>query len=363
MRLALADETHDAGLRAVAAGEPMPGWVRLRFLRTPSFFGGIAVQGRENQVAALFDGEEIVGTGCRSLRTLFVNGRAREFGYLSGLRLKPRVRFGTALGRGYRFLRGLHGDGRTPGYLTTIVEDNRVAIDLLTSGRAGLPVYLPCGCYHSYAIPLIGRYRGRTGATTVMPGSAIGADALAAFLTREGPRKQFFPVFDAADLSRPHLRGLNLADFRVAVHGDTILGAMAVWDQRRFRQTVVAGYAPFLGAVRPFLNIPLRLAGYRALPPPGRELNIGYLAFVCVRDNAPSVFAALLDAVRTEFSKSDLHFLCTGLHEADALNAVPARGRHLRYSSRLYVVCWPDTRDECEALVRDRVPYLEVATL
>ena len=363
MRFALADEDHDAKLRALASAEPMPGWVRLVFAREPAFFAGIGVQGHENQVVALFDGEEVVGMGCRSTRPMFINGSPREFGYLSGLRSKPRVRLGTLLGRGYRFLYDLHRDGRVPGYLTTIVEHNRSAIELLTSGRAGLPAYLPWGRYYSYAIPP-GRVRsGHTANLDIRPGAAVGTEALVSFLTQEGPRKQFFPIIRASDFGRPHLRDLNVSAFRVAVRNGAIVGAAAVWDQRGFRQTVVGGYAPCLHMLRPLVNVPCRIAGYRALPAPGGTLNMAYLAFLCVRDNNPGIFSALLDAVRTELSGSDLHFLCVGLHEDDDLNAVLRKVRHLRYISRLYVVCWDDTRDVCESLRSTRIPYVELATL
>ena len=56
------------------------------------------------------------------------------------------------LARGYQFLRQLHADRRADFYLTTIADENRAAIRLLTSGRAELPVYNPWGRYITLAI-------------------------------------------------------------------------------------------------------------------------------------------------------------------------------------------------------------------
>jgi hypothetical protein len=366
MRFALADRSHDAPLRALMAADSLPGWVRLRFTREPSFFDGVAPQGHTNQVVALFDGEEIVGMGCRSIRTVFLDGEPREFGYLSALRSMPRVRLGTLLGRGYRFLRELHRDGLVPGYLTTIVERNRGAIAILTSGRAGLPTYLPLGRCYAYAIPVRRGPRRRAAlpkGIRVESGAAIEPDALEAFLIREGARRQFFPTFESAALGRPPYGGLAAGDFRVALRDGGMVGVAAVWDQRRFRQTRVAGYAPPLRMLRPLLNMPARLAGYHTLPPPGGPLNMAYLSFLCIRDDDPDYLAALLSAILTEHAAGDLQFLCLALHETAPLNATLRSIRHVRFDSRLYLVCWEDTRAECEALRNGRMPHVELAML
>jgi hypothetical protein len=364
MRFALATHAHDAQLRGMAATEAMPGRVRLAFAREPSFLDGVSVQGHDNQVVVLLDGDTVMGAGCRSVRRVFMDGVPTDFGYLSGLRSKPHVRLHTLLARGYRFLRELHRDGRVVGYLTTIVEDNRYAMALLTSGRAGLPLYLPRGRCHTYAIPLRRRARQpSTGPLHIQSGATVGAEIITAFLAEHGAARQYFPVVHATDFGTPTLRGLTPADFRVATHNGTVMGVAAVWDQRAFRQTLVAGYAPALRAARPALNAALRIAGYSKLPSPGSPLNLAYLAFLCVRDNAPDVFAQLLETTRFELADSDLSFLCVGLHERDPLNAVLARVRHQRYDSRLFTVCWEDTRAQCEAFAAHRVPHVEIATL
>ena len=147
----------------------------------------------------------IFGFGCRSLRQLCVNGRPATVGYLSSLRVLPQYRNLGLIARGYAFFRRLHQDGRTPFYLTTIAEGNELALHMLTSGRAELPMYHPAGRYHTIAITLS---RGTVtsprceSAAKIRPASIADLPAVIEFLTTVGPRRQFFPVLRADDFLR-----------------------------------------------------------------------------------------------------------------------------------------------------------------
>jgi hypothetical protein len=118
--------------------------------------GAAVVDGFSRQVVACRDQNtgRIFGFGCRSLRELYVNGQPTVVGYLSSLRVLPEYRNRGLVARGYAFFRRLHADGRTPFYLTTIAEGNETALQILTSGRAGLPMYHAAGRYHTIAIAL-----------------------------------------------------------------------------------------------------------------------------------------------------------------------------------------------------------------
>ncbi len=363
MRVAPATPVHDASLRALSRAAVQPGWVRLRFDCEPSFFDAAAVQGFETEVVAAFEGETVRGVGCRSLRRVYLDGRPTVFGYLGGLRIDPAFRSGTLLGRGFRWLRERHGDGRTPGYLTAIVERNRAARDLLIADRPLLPRYLPLGRYTVYAMPARRRPARRTRERQIRSGADIGLDALLAFLAAEGSRKPFFPVIEPTDFGRPLLRGLRLEDFRVAVDGAGIAGAVAAWDQTAFRQTVIEGYAPWAARLRPVANAVLARTGFPTLPPPGSTLRIASLAFLCTRGNAPDIAADLLAAVREERGGDGPDLYGLGLHADDALNAALAGVRAWRYGSRLYVACWDDTIAACRRWASGQAPHVELAMM
>lgn len=361
----LADRTQEQALRALMRQNIMPGWVQLAYGREPDFFHGLGVQGKFNQVVLALDKGEPVGMGGRSIRTLHVNGAPRDVGYLAGLRSLERVRRNTGLVRGYRFLRQLHADGRAPAYLTTILEDNAYAREMLTSGRAGLPRYLDQGQIITYAVNINRRRRPQPTppSLTIRPGHEVPLDRLLGFLNGEGARRQFFPVVSADDFGSDLLRGLSPRDFLVAERDGTILGTVAKWDQSAFRQYLVCGYAGMLAAGRPILNLLLRAAGFQPLPRPGDPLRMFYAAFVCVRDNNAQVLAALLERLHDENKDAGYHFMAIGFHERDPLWVAVKGFFSFPYASRLYLVCWEDGMHFVNQLDPDRIPHLEIATL
>lgn len=366
MKFTLAAPVHEPALRRLAREQTMPGWIRLAYTCEPDWASGHYVLGRFQQtIVATDDSDTVVGCGVRAVRRVFINGCETDIGYLCGLRSLPAARRSTGLARGYRFLRQLHdADRRVPAYLTTIIEDNAPAMTLLASGRAGLPAYLDQGRFVSSAIPLGRRRPTDTPANIgIHTGAEIPFSEVLDFLRAEGPRRQYFPALRREDFGTPLLHGLRPADFRVAVRGAAIVGVAAAWDQSAFRQTFVAGYAPVLRLSRPALNLALRLAGHRPLPPPGQDLRLAHVAFPCVRNDEPAVLAALLERILADHRQSSRDFLVVGFHERDPLRAALRTFPALHYSSRLFLARWEDGRAFCDSLEATRIPHLETAML
>ena len=365
MRLLLADRSHDAALRKLMRESSMPGRIRLAFAREPDFFHGLDVLGKRNQSVIATDRHGVIqGMGCRSIRPVFVHGEPTNLGYLSGLRIAPESRHGSILARGYAFLRELHADGAAPAYLTTIVAGNRPVEDLLTSGRAGLPAYLPFGRFVTCAICRGQRKRRRTSTSSfrVQRATDFHVDDLMQFLRTEGRGRQFFPVLAASDLGSPYLRGLQHDNFYVATAQGRLLGAVAVWDQSDFKQTVVTGYSTGLGIIRPLLSRLMTAAGFHPLPPPGAALRTRYLSFVRVVRDDPAILSALLEAIYAD-QPGSVEFLVLGFHERDPLQACVRQFLAIRYASTLYLACWEDGLDFVRSLDDGRIPYLDPATL
>ena len=214
-RFELATPDDDADLRHVLAATPMDGRIAIAFRREPSWFAGAVVDGRFRQVVACRDTRtgRIIGFGCRSIRDVYLNGRPGQVGYLSGLRVLPEHRKLGLISRGYAAFRELHGDGRVSFYLTTIAAGNRTALEVLTSGRAGLPTYHPAGAYHTIAVALPRRpMAAAAGKVDVRPANAEDLPAVLDFLAAVGPRRQFFPRLEASDFLSPEgmMRGLSV---------------------------------------------------------------------------------------------------------------------------------------------------------
>ena len=125
---------------------PMGSSIQLVMQRQPDFFAAAEVQVEDVEIVVgeRKDPQEIVASFAAGRRQVYLDGHCKQVRYLSDLRIHPDCRGGTLLARGYRYLRqNIFAPGEWAQ--TMVLEDNRAALDLLTSGRAGLPHYVPAG--------------------------------------------------------------------------------------------------------------------------------------------------------------------------------------------------------------------------
>ena len=359
-----ATAAHDAVLRRLIAANPMEGRVTLAFEREPSYFLASAVQAPFHQVVVGRDARtgEVVGVGTRAVRSGFVNGRIVPVGYLADLRLDPRYRGGTVIGRAYRHLAELHRDGRARLYYTMIAEGNRLALDTIAAGRGGLPPYRDLGRFLSPAVNLRRRKPPLPWDGEVVRGQAALLGEIVACLRRNHARRQLAPVYAEADFGSPWLRGLRLEDLYVARRQGAVVGVLAAWDQRAFKQTVVRGYARALALARPFYNLGARLAGFPRYPSAGEALRSFYASLVAVDGDALDVFRALLRALYNDHVGGAYHYFVIGLHERDPLRPALADYTLTPFAGRLFVVHFADGEEAWRGL-DGRVPYVELAML
>lgn len=366
-RFELATPDDDADLRHVLEATPMEGQIAVTFRREPSWFAAAVVDGRFRQAIVCRDLKtgRIIGFGCRSVRDVFVNGRPATVGYLSSLRLLPEHRSLGLVARGYAAFHELHQDGRVPFYLTTIAEGNHPALDVLTSGRAGLPAYHPAGVYHTIAVALPRRRRAAAArGVGVRPAREEDLPAILDFLVEEGSRRQFFPRLEATDFLSPQgmMHGLSCDQVLLAERQGRLIGTLAGWDQHRFRQSVVHAYRGWLRWARPLYNAWAWWRGRPGLPPPGGTFRYLMGALPVVTDDDANVLAALLEALRDHAAGGPWTHLLVGLHETDPLRQLLQRLQAACYRTRLFLVCWKDGEKE-RAMLDGRVPYLEAGSL
>lgn len=363
----LATHADDAHLRRILLETPMEGDISVAFCREPSYFQAAVVDGRFRQIATARDRHtgQPVGVGSRSVSDRYVNGRPQSIGYLSGLRLLAPHRNHGLVARAYQYFKRLHADGRAPLYLTTIAEGNQTAIKILTSRRAGLPAYHSAGNFHTLAIPLAPRgTNGRPRDVDVRPAARDDLPEIVSFLETHGPRRQFFPRYEADDFFAEDglLRGLRSDDLLLARRGGSIVGTLAGWDQHAFRQSVVQGYGRPLRWTRPLYNAWAALRRRPRLPAPGKAFRYLSAALCVVADDDAAVFDALLATLVDRVAGGPADHLLLGLHERDPLLPLARRRRAACYSTRLYFVCWEDG-EPLRANLDDRVPYLELGSL
>ena len=362
----LAGPGDDAAIRQLLARNGVPGQMVLTYEREPNYFLGCSVMGPVCQtLVARHEGSGAVAAmATRSVRPLYVNGRPENVGYIGQLRVDEAHRGRWVLPGGFSLFHKLHEDGLARGYVTTIIEGNAEAEGLLvTKARRHYPAYRKLGRLCTLALVLRRRFRrsSRCG-PEIRKGSQIDLDDVVRFLAEEGACRQFFPVYKADDFRTEATRDFDIADLYVAFHGGRLAGVLGLWDQSRYKQTVVRAYGKRLQRARSVYNLGARAMAARALPDIGQSISAAYVSFVCVKDGDKKIFDALLRAAHERAADRGYAYLTLGLSESDPLLPVARRFLHIPYYSTIYTVCWPGDETFHDKL-DGRPPYLELATL
>ncbi len=343
----------------------MPGRISLTMDCQPSFFSAIDVEGYAHRTAVAENNHRIVGVVSMSKRRLYLNGVPEDFGYIGGLRIDSSLRNTTILVRLHNILKKWHQEGfGVRFYLSAIPYDNVGARNIMTSGRAGFPDCTDMGVLYNAAIPLFRRRLPRPQkGLRIVRGTAVGADAIAEFLNRNGSRRQFFPVYTADDITADNgiLRGLHPDDFYVAVEKDRIRGAMACWDQLPFRRMLIADYPWYLHWSKR-LSAPLAGILHTApMPEPGEPLRNIVAACIAIENNHPKIFNLLLQTILHNKYDTGKAFLVVGLMEKDPLLSALKSRLHISTRTCIYIM----TGDGCNILTEmdERPLYLELGAL
>ena len=364
----LAAEADDADIRRLLRTHAMPGAIAMTFEREPHAALAASIEGDSHQTVIARDASTgtIAGLAARSTRALFVNGQSTRMGYLGQLRItdaKHGLR--TIIDEGFAFLKALHQDDATPAYLLSLISENEAARRLLIDRHsATAPRFVAVGDLHTFVIPT-GRGCRRTRAhVQIERGSPDRLAEIAACLQRNHRRYQFAPRWAAADLaSGQAARGLTAEDFAVAVARDRVIGCMALWDQRAFKQVVVRGYSPAVRRTRRLINAASPLLGLPRLPAIGNRLEFAYLSHTAIDDDRDDVLSALIAEQTRRAHHRGLDYVIAGFSAAHPFHPVIQREFARRtYRSTLYVAHWDDGARFMESL-DGRIPQPEVAVL
>ncbi len=358
----LAGEADDGALRAVIRQTSMSGNISIAFVREPSFFTAERLGSIKQQTLICEDQEtgKIVGVGDRSIRKVYVDGEPKAVGYLGSLRLLSEARGGTALVRGYRYLRDLHSDGEVSYYFTTILDENLAARQILESGRAGMPRYVPVGLFATYLIPLR-KKRSMVSRMEVVRCNGELSQVHKCFQQWNG-RHQFSPVYAVEEMTDSDLLpAFSTENLYVCKNRHEVIGTLAVWDQQSFKQTVVTGYSVGMKVVRPFYNGFAIMRGRPLLPQVGSNIRSVYACFVSSKDDNPEVFGSLAEKACADWSGRGYDYLLIGLSEESKLGAVARRLAVRELKSKVYLVHWQD--EKVKLPTSQRTLHLEVATL
>ena len=361
----LAGSSDDAALRQRMKEDVLKGSISTTFRREPNYFSGTKVQGDNGQVIKCTDTRtnEIVALAARTELQAFLNGEPAGLGYLCDLRGTTRVRKGTLLARGFKFLKTLHSERSIELYYTMILSDNKTAIDALTEQRAGLPRYRGMGRFFTPTLHLDYRRGYRFDPTLqITTANHVPLQQLVNFINQQNRRYQLAPVISVDALQSDRYRGLQLEHIFVASKGKRIVGCVACWDQQSFKQIHVERYKGWLKISRPLYNQWTKLSSRKPLPSPGEKLSFFYLALIAIEQDNSAYFRELLEYIYEKRRAKQWHFFMAGLHEHHPLVDELSRFSNIPLYGNLYIAHWPDGEAAFRQL-DERTPHIELAAL
>jgi hypothetical protein len=143
---------------------------------------------------------------------------------------------------------------------------------------------------------------------------------------------------------------LGWQDFWLVEHGTQVVGTVARWNQRRFKQTVVRGYEGKLGKMRPYLNVAARLGLAPRLPNVGEQVRHVFASHLAVDNDDLEVAAALLAAVHQSAVEAGDDYLMLGLDINHPFSKLARRYRHVLYATQLFLATWGEQGELAQKL-------------
>jgi hypothetical protein len=361
--LAGADDTER--LKNLYSEKSSDGSLQINLNRDPDFFEALRVEGYENSIYAVEDTEtgRIAGAGIRNLRECYINGKVKKIGYLSGLRVAEKYRKSRAMAMIFIKLRELYLTGECDGYLTSVFESNTLAMKVLTSGKAGMPLFKKIGSLNTFVFKPVQLPAKKDKTLIVRQAKSSDIEILTSFLKEEGSKQQFFPSYTISDFNHPSgiLKDLKISDIYLAFRNNEIAGCLALWDQTGFRKWKVEAYSPFFKLARPILNWIFHYTSFPGLPPIHASFNYRIISMVCIRDNEKEVFASLYNKSIQNVTGNKTILISAGFFDNDQVIRILPYFK-MSFKSSIFIGNWKETQSEIDSIDK-RFPYIETGSL
>ena len=313
-----------AALIELAACCPMNGEMSLRMDRGPDFFALNRLEGDRWNLAIAERAGGLVGCIAMSERNVYVNGRPTRTGYVGDFKVHPAhrdTRIADALS-----LRAEEWFGSLPPtapLFITVLAGNK-AMERRLSGPRGVASFQKVGTIRTHSVPILWRRKeNRRTPLCVDAARWSDLDEMVALWNSVAPFRQLATVLSASSLADwiRNAPGLDISSYRLARSASgELLGFLAVWDQRSFKQLTVVGYSRRMNAARLAFNSLCPFLGVERLPAPGSPLECVTLAHVCVSADRSDVLSSILTSVYNEMRATRCSFMNVGLDVRDPLS-------------------------------------------
>jgi GNAT superfamily N-acetyltransferase len=337
----LAQPSDNPRIQDLVAKITMPGPAEMCFQRQPDFFTGAQVIGESYTIVVVDDDERpeaLAGLTVISGRHVFINGEKRYVYYSGDTRVDPHYRRRGIAGALFVEQKKHH----QPSDLVqgVIIKGNTRALEAgrRVADHKIFDFWLSHTIETSFMFIRKGAPRVPAG-VTLRAATAADVPAIQAFQDREGPRRNGYPAYDFSRLMAgdPYYAGLSIGDYTLALRDGQIVGMLAAWNQKAYKQTRIMGFHPAARVLRPLYNLYVGVVGGFKLPPVGGVLNYLTLANVLIAKDEPAIYQALIDWVMAHQGKK-VDALATCVTHGDPLVEVP-RGykRQKLFSEHLWL--------------------------
>jgi len=341
----LATSVDDGKLRAMLRDNQMDSWVQITLEREPDYLAAKNLFGQEITIICEQQAPPHAPVCMYSFGLLptHVNGIPVQLGYVSNLRVergsRNRIR---VLRRVYQALKHLTRMIEPAYSFTSIASENSAAIRILNANLKGMATYTPQGAYQTLAIPTQRARKVINGDVT--PACVDDIPELVSLFNRQARRWQFSPVLSEQWLaSLEGSKGLTLEDFLLwRVRGKPV-ACVALWDQRKLKQTVARAYRSPLSQLRWLYNQVARLTGRVELPAIGQPLQGIYLAFPAFDDLAARGIIALVSHALARGREKGAKVGVIGLSPMNPhCQLLEKHFNTVSYHSQIETVSWPE---------------------
>lgn len=341
----------------------MPGVAQMCFQRAPDFFVGAKVIGDEFVLTVADDDERpdvLAGLTVISGRDLYISGQKRRVYYSGDTRVDPYYRRrGIASNLFVEQKKYRSNDDLLQGI---VLKENTAPLDAAKNTADG--VLFDYWISHTIETSFIFTRKITPRIPQgVQMRAATAADvpAIQAFFDREAPRRNGYPAYDFTKLlaGDSYYAGLSIGDFVLATRNGQIIGMVAGWNQKAYKQTRIVGFKPIVKVLRPIYNLYVGITGGFKLPPIGGVLNYLTLSNILIANDDPAVLQGLIDHVMANQGQK-FDALATAFTHGDPLENVP-RGykRQKLFSSHFWLSYGADPRPGID----NRPLYVELGRL
>jgi len=275
MLIRTATKEDNQALLVLSRQAPMDAKLVVNNDRTPDYFYIEDLLGETPVIFVAEKNDRIIGTAGVVFRTVEYKRKPVSVAYIGGIKIENPSHHTLLTFRLMKYVMDYLMDTPVKLGFILVIGANR-AMEALLSGRAGIPAFDLVSNYRVKNIfPLPFLRQGKK--YSLRPATQTDIPEMAELFRRFYAGYELRPDWTAGYLSSLYeQKDFTLENTCLAIHNDTIVAAISLWDQSRFKNTVISRYRGKYAFLKKIMG-PLQLVPQEGQPL--SELVIRHLVF------------------------------------------------------------------------------------